>query len=485
MGERIRSFDWASHPMGPPEQWPDALRMALSLCLNSSFPTAIYWGAEMYVLYNDAWSVIPAEKHPWILGKPASEGWADIWDIVGPQFRQVLAGEGLALYEQMLPMVRGGKTHETWWNYSLTPIRDASHGIGGIFNQGNEITEVIVARRQREAELARWRELFAQAPVAVALLRGPQHVFEFANNAYQRLVGGRDVSGRAVPEALPEVVDQGFLDLLDGVYRSGEAYLGAGATVQLQQDDSGAKEERVVDFIYQPMRDTRGQVDGILVLATDVTERARAESALRLSNWQLGEERARLASLIEAEQRARLALRRLTETLELQVKDRTRELTQALAAQQAVADRLRATFATDLIFQGFLDVDGTLLDSNPASLAAIRSSLPQVVGKPFWETPWFTATPGAPEAVRSAVDKARAGETVALPMSIELPGGERHFRFSLRPVFNARREVVGLVPEAVEIDGSAAERAVLADVRFASSRRPPAAAAPSRTRAGP
>jgi PAS domain-containing protein len=331
MGERIRAFDWASHPMGPPEQWPQALRMSLSLCLHSSFPTAIYWGPEMYVLYNDAWSVIPADKHPWILGKPAHEGWSDIWDIVGPQFRQVLAGEGLALYEQMLPMVRGGKARETWWNYSLTPIRGADHDVGGIFNQGNEITEVIVARRQREAELARWRELFAQAPVPVALLRGPRHVFEFANVAYQRLVGGREVSGRAVREALPEVVNQGYLDLLDSVYRSGEAYLGAGAKVQLQHGDGGRLEDRTVDFIYQPMRNARGEVDGILVLATDVTERARAESALRLSNWQLGEERARLASLIEAEQRARLALRRLTETLESQVKDRTRELTQALA----------------------------------------------------------------------------------------------------------------------------------------------------------
>ena len=103
MGERIRSFDWDRHPLGPPAQWPSALRMALSLCLNSSFPTAIYWGPEMVVLYNDAWSVIPAEKHPWILGQPAAHAWADIWHIVGPQFRQVLeAGESFALYDLSL-----------------------------------------------------------------------------------------------------------------------------------------------------------------------------------------------------------------------------------------------------------------------------------------------------------------------------------------------------------------------------------------------
>jgi PAS domain-containing protein len=232
MGERIRNFDWAAHPLGEPAQWPSALRMAMSLCLNSSFPTAIYWGPEFYVLYNDAWSEIPAEKHPAILGLPAREAWSDIWDIVGPQFQGVFAsGEGMALYEQMLPMVRGGRPCETWWNYSLTAIRDAGHGIGGIFNQGNEITAVVQARRQRQAEVDRWRELFRQAPAPIVLLRGPDHVFEFANDAYQRLVAGREIVGKPVAEALPEVRNQGFLELLDGVYRSGEAYLGTGVRV--------------------------------------------------------------------------------------------------------------------------------------------------------------------------------------------------------------------------------------------------------------
>ena len=450
MGERIRAFDWSGHPLGHPGGWPEALRLAVSLCLNSSFPTAIYWGPDLVVLYNDAWSVIPAEKHPWILGRPAAEGWADIWDIVGPQFRRVYeAGESFALYEQMLPMVRGGQPRETWWNYSLTPIRNADQGVGGIFNQGNEITQLVFARRQREAELARWRELFRQAPVPVALLRGPDHVFEFANDAYVRLVGGRTVAGRALREALPEIVEQGFVELLDGVVHTGEPYIGAGAKVKLQRVAEGPMEERVLDFIYQPMRDAAGEVDGVLVLATDVTERARAESALRLSNWQLGEERARLASLMEAEQRARLALRRFNETLEAQVKARTSELTRALEAQQAAADRLRAAFATELIFQGFMDVDGTLRDANPASLAAIRCRLEEVVGRPFWDTPWFTATPDVAETMRAGVQEARQGRTVRGNVTLDLPAGRRSFHFSIRPVANARGEIVGLVPEAI------------------------------------
>jgi PAS domain-containing protein len=456
MGERIRNFDWDVHPLGPPAQWPSALRMAMSLCLNSSFPTAIYWGPELHILYNDAWSEIPAEKHPAILGMRAREGWSDIWDIVGPQFGHVFAsGEGMALYEQMLPMVRGGRACETWWNYSLTAIRDAEHRICGIFNQGNEITSVVRARRERQAEVARWRELFRQAPAPVALLRGAGHVFEFVNDAYQGLVAGREIVGKTVAEAIPEVRGQGFIELLDGVYTSGEAYLGTGAKVKLQRTPDAPAEECVLDFIYQPMRNAAGDVDGIFVLANDVTERARAETALRLTNWQLGEERARLASLIEAEQRAQQALRRLNETLEAHVKHRTSELTRALQAQNAVADRLRATFATDLIFQGFLDPEGTVLDANPASLAAIRKPLADVVGRPLWDTDWFSGTPGMGARMREAVQSAARGETVRSELQLSLPDGMRSFLFSLRPVFNAKKEVVGLVPEALEIPDSA------------------------------
>lgn len=452
MGERLRAFDWSAHPLGLPQHWPQALQMATSLCLNAGFPTAIYWGPDLHLLYNDAWSEIPADKHPGVLGKPAREAWPDIWDIVGPQFAHVLAtGEGLALYDQMLPMVRGGRARETWWNYSFTAIRNADHSIGGIFNQGNDITAVVLARRERQAELERLRELFKQAPAPVARLRGPDHVVEFANDAYLRLVGRTDIAGKPVRDALPEVVEQGFVKLLDSVYREGKAYVASSASIRLRSAPDGTTQESLIDFIYQPVRDAAGDVEGIFVLATDVTERARAESALRLTNWQLGEERARLAAMIEAEQRAQQALRRFADTLEAAVKQRTLELTRALEKQNAVADRLRAAFDTSLLFQGYLDTAGTVLDANPTSLAAIGCALHEVVGRPFWDTPWFARTPGLQDVVRAAVETARAGTPLRRPLWVELPAGRRRFDFSLRPVFDAKRVVVGLVPEAVDI----------------------------------
>jgi PAS domain S-box-containing protein len=453
MGQRIREFDWANHPLGPPQQWPSALRMALSLCLNSSFPTAIYWGEDLHVLYNDAWSVIPAEKHPGMLGLAAREAWSDIWDIVGPQFAHVMrTGHGVAEYEQMLPMVRGGRPTETWWNYSFTPIRHADHRVCGVFNQGNEITGVVLAGREREAELRRWREYFRQAPAAVALLRGPDHVFEFANDAYLQLIGGsRVVIGQPVLKALPEVAEQGFVSLLDSVYSSGKPYVGSGVQVQLRRGSQGDDENRVVDFVYEPVRDAGGRVDGVFVMATDVTDRARAESALRLANWQLGEERARLAATIEAEKRAQQALRRFNETLEAHVKQRTAELSRALEKEAAAATRLRATFDTELMFQGYLDAQGTVLDSNAASLAAVGLTLSDVIGRPLWDGPWFNETPGAQSVIRDAVAQARAGSQMRFEMELKLQGRRRRFLFSLRPVFDSRRQVIGMVPEAVEI----------------------------------
>ena len=272
MGERIRSFDWTSHPLGSPEHWPVELHAALGICLNSSFPTAIYWGRDLWLIYNDAWSAIPRDRHPWAFGRSGKDVWTDIWDVVGPQFAEVLTdGTGVTSYDQMLPMERDGHAEETYWNYSLTPIVDRQGTPVGIFNQGHEVTDKVLAARARNAETERLRELFSQAPGAIAVLRGKAHVFEIANRAYLELIGQPgDVVGRPVAEVLPEVVGQGFLNLLDRVYEAGEPYLGKSVPVELMRQ--GVMESRIVDFVYHPTRDLAGHIDGVFVEAWDVTE---------------------------------------------------------------------------------------------------------------------------------------------------------------------------------------------------------------------
>lgn len=282
MGALLRAFDWGSIGLGAPHTWPSALRSALAICLSSSFPTCVYWGAELRLFYNDAWSRIPEDRHPWCLGRPASEVWADIWPQVGPQMQRVLdTGRGFAAYDHFLPMRRHGRSEETYWTYSFTPLFDEQDRVVGVLNQGHETTSAVLAERQRESEVNRLRDMFGRAPGAVALLRGPQHVFEMANAAYLKLVGNREVLGKPVAEALPEVARQGFVQLLDQVFATGAPYKGEAVHVDLQREPGVPLEQRIVDFMYQPVRDASRRVTGIVVQATDVTERDRALQQLR------------------------------------------------------------------------------------------------------------------------------------------------------------------------------------------------------------
>ncbi len=149
MGRRIREFDWSQTPLAAPAHWPQSLRSALGICLGCGFPIAIYWGRELALFYNDAWSPIPADKHPWALGRPAREVWPEIWGEIGPLFAQVRAtGEPVRLIDQLLPMRRRGFTEECYFDFTFSPIRDEDGAVGGIFNAAVETTSRVLAERR-------------------------------------------------------------------------------------------------------------------------------------------------------------------------------------------------------------------------------------------------------------------------------------------------------------------------------------------------
>ncbi|MCV3205464.1 PAS domain S-box protein [Mesorhizobium sp. YC-39] len=125
-------------------------------------------------------------------------------------------------------------------------------------------------------------QMFEQAPGFMALMREPDHVFELTNAAYQRLIGHRTVIGTSVREALPELEGQGFFEQLDGVYRTGEPYRGQGVKVALRNRDGEPAEERILDFVYQPIKAEDGRITAIFVEGTDVSELSFANAALRL-----------------------------------------------------------------------------------------------------------------------------------------------------------------------------------------------------------
>ena len=138
-------------------------------------------------------------------------------------------------------------------------------------------------------ERSHLRNLFNQAPGFIAVLTGEQHVFEMVNEAYYQLVGHRDLIGKPVWQALPEVQGQGFEELLDGVASSGVPFVGRGVKLRVQPVADGPVTERYVDMLYQPVFGEAGKATGIFVQGHDVTEAitaqlAQQESADRLSD---------------------------------------------------------------------------------------------------------------------------------------------------------------------------------------------------------
>ncbi|MBD2113545.1 MULTISPECIES: PAS domain S-box protein [Cyanophyceae] len=154
MGALMRSYDWSKTPFGAVEQWPQSLRSTLSICLNSRFPMAIYWGPDCWLLYNDAWRPIVGDKHPWSLGRPADEVWPEIWDDISPDFARVFAtGEGVFYSDTLLVMRRFGYDEECFFDYTFNPIQGEGGKIDGILNVVSETTYRVL--NDRRAQLLR------------------------------------------------------------------------------------------------------------------------------------------------------------------------------------------------------------------------------------------------------------------------------------------------------------------------------------------
>src|SRR5271170_6208 len=306
--EIIAGFDWAATPLGPIESWPASLKSTIPLILRSPVPIVTLWGEDGIMIYNDGYSAFAGGRHPNLFGSKVREGWPEVADFNDNIMKVGLAGETLAYRDFPLTLHRhGGKPEQVWLNLDYSPVLGEDGRPAGVMAIVIEITDKVRIERELDAERKSLRLMFEQAPGFIAMLSGPEHRFTMVNEAYRTLVAARDVVGRTVAEALPEVVEQGFVRLLDQVHASGEPYLGLGTAVNLQHGPDGGLTERYLNFIYQPIVAGDGATSGIFIQGHDVTEQHETEKAI-------------LAEVAER-RRAEEALQVLNNTLEQRVHD--------------------------------------------------------------------------------------------------------------------------------------------------------------------
>lgn len=297
-GALMRDLDWAANPLGPPKGWPPELRTVVGLALGSLQPMLIVWGPEQITLYNDGYAAMCGLRHPAALGRPFRDLWFDIWDRVDPIISAAYAGIGTSMDDIEFIMHRKGYPEETHFAFSYTPVRDEAGRVLGMFCACNETTGEVLLRRRQLRERERFLQVFENALGAIAMLTGPDHVFTYANADYLKLIGHRDILGRPVREALPEVAGQGFFGWLDEVYATGAPH--SGRSVPLDLQEGAVARERVVDFLYQPVHDELGAVDGIFVQVLDVTDRVAAERRQEMVNREIGHRMKNQLAVVQA-----------------------------------------------------------------------------------------------------------------------------------------------------------------------------------------
>lgn len=252
----------------------------------------------------------------------------------------------------MLPIIRysiavsadsGAAYEDRYWSATHTPLLDERGEVIAILQHTMDITEMQTMKaslRSAESWGPSWqqigaaimsragliqdegnqlRQLFAQAPGFVCFLRGPEHVYEMVNEAYQQVTGNRHLIGKRVTDGVPELAEQGFIDLLDQVYRTGEPYRGTGMRALLQRRPGVEPEEVYLDLVFQPIIGRDGRTSGIFVQGSDVTEQHRSQQELREHREHLEElVRERTRELLHSESERRVAEAALMQSQKLE-----------------------------------------------------------------------------------------------------------------------------------------------------------------------
>ncbi|MGR3200180.1 MAG: PAS domain S-box protein [Paracoccus sp. (in: a-proteobacteria)] len=282
----VACFDWSATSLGAIDQWPVAVTTLIGTILRSPAPMTTLWGDEGVMIYNDSYARVAGSRHPVVLGMPVREAWPEVADFNDRIIRTVLGrGETVCLRDQELVLDRGAAPAPAWLDLDYSPIIDEAGERLGVLAVVSEKTDHVLADRRLQDERRRLQQMHENSPSLMAMLEGSDHRFVLLNPAFRKVIGGHDVLGRTVAEALPEAVAQGYLGHLDKVFATGEAMEMDGAVYDVGGGpDVGQR--RYLDFVYQPVTDAQQKVTGIFVTGVDVTERTLAQNAIREQHMQ-------------------------------------------------------------------------------------------------------------------------------------------------------------------------------------------------------
>jgi len=249
------------------------------------FPIGVYTGKEMHIKFANQFII-------------------DIWgkgnDVIGKSYKKILpeldnqeifkqldsvysTGVPYHAKNQKIEIVTDGKTKSFYFSYSFTPLTDAEGKIYGVMNTGADITEVNLAKLVIQKSEENLRNTILQAPVAMCIFKGENFIVDLANDRMFEFWGksAKDVMHKPIFEGLPEAKDQGFEQILQGVYKTGKTFSADGVPVTLPRN--GAIELVYVNFVYEPYREVDGTISGILALAIDVTAQLTASKMVEES----------------------------------------------------------------------------------------------------------------------------------------------------------------------------------------------------------
>jgi PAS domain S-box-containing protein len=279
----IAKHDWASTPLGPLTEWPQSLRTATAIILQSRLPMVLMWGPEAIILYNDAYQRTTRRADLPMVGAKATEAWPEFAEFVDSMMKAVFAGERVEFRDYEMTRTRDGKAEQVWFDLDYSLVPDEAGRPAGVLGVTIEVTDRVLAERDATKQAERQRRLFDEAPGFVCVLSGPDHVVEFMNNAYKRLFGGRDAIGKPLREIFPEFNTRP----MERVYATGERRFGRAVPFRFGKRPDGRIEQHYADYVLEPVIGEHGQVTGVFIEGFDVTQQVRAQAAVRESERRL------------------------------------------------------------------------------------------------------------------------------------------------------------------------------------------------------